>query len=109
MSISRKEFICRGIFAFGRELADSVRGESSSAADRLAEENQGYLLVDNSRCLAQKGGCFACMDHCSQGAISIVLGKGIAVRIEECTGCGFCADVCPVTPKVITMKQISGK
>jgi len=104
MTISRKEFICRGIFAFCQELAGSLTvGASDSIAGGRGEEN-GYLQLDNSRCLAQRGGCFACIDHCPQEAITIVLGRGIAIDGELCDGCGECAAVCPMNPKVIAMK-----
>jgi Pyruvate/2-oxoacid:ferredoxin oxidoreductase delta subunit len=105
MNISRKEFLCRGIYAFGRELADTLKDRRSETVEADCVEDHGYLLIDNRLCLAQRGGCFACMDHCPKAAVSIVLGKGIAIDGELCDGCGDCAAVCPINPKVIKMKS----
>lgn len=105
MSISRKEFLTRGLAAFGREVVASVRGELEQDSDGEAAESCGPLLVDNHRCLAQRGGCFVCLDSCPQQAISISLGVGIAIDVSRCDGCGLCADRCPVTPRVMRLKQ----
>jgi Dissimilatory sulfite reductase (desulfoviridin), alpha and beta subunits len=104
MNISRKEFLCRGIYAFGRDLVDTLKVRESETVEAACLEDHGYLLLDNSRCLAQRGGCFACIDHCPKAAVSIALGTGIAIDGELCDGCGECAAVCPIDPKVITMK-----
>ena len=65
-----------------------------------------FLQLDNSRCLAQKGSCFACIDHCPKEAVNIALGLGIVVDPELCDGCGECAAVCPVDPKIIERKPV---
>ena len=65
-----------------------------------------FVQLDNSRCLAQKGSCFACIDHCPKEAVNIALGVGIVVDPELCDGCGECAAVCPVYPKIIEMKPV---
>jgi Pyruvate/2-oxoacid:ferredoxin oxidoreductase delta subunit len=106
MSVSRKEFLTRGLAAFGAELLQSVRGEAAPAGSIPGGEEFGPLLVDNRRCLAQRGGCFACMDRCPHGAIGISLGVGISIDPEKCDGCGICIDYCPVEPKVIAMGQV---
>jgi len=104
MSVSRKEFIRQGIFAFGQNLVENLRGgHSPDAAVTVAEEYR-YLRIDNKRCLAQKGGCFACIDHCPREAVTIALGVGIAIDVDLCDGCGECAVVCPISPTVIAMK-----
>jgi ferredoxin len=106
MSISRKEFLARGLAAFGRDLARAVSGEELPSASSAGQVVQGPLLVANRHCLAQRGGCFACIDHCPQEAISIRLGEGIAVDPDRCDGCGACIECCPVEPRVITMKPL---
>jgi Pyruvate/2-oxoacid:ferredoxin oxidoreductase delta subunit len=106
MSVSRKEFLCRGIYAFGRDLIDILKVSQPETVEEACIEDYNYLLLDNSRCLAQRGGCFACIDHCPKAAVSIVLGKGVAIDHELCDGCGECAAVCPIDPKVITMKSL---
>ena len=105
MNISRKEFLCQGIFAFGRDLVNTFKDRRAEAVEAACREDHSYLQLDNSRCLAQRGGCFACIDHCPKAAVSIALGTGIAVDGELCDGCGECAAVCPIDPKVITMKS----
>lgn len=103
MSVSRKEFLRNGIFAFGQEVVKSLNAAEVQAA-KIPVVEYCYLVLDNSRCLAQKGGCFACIDHCPQDAIDIALGVGIAIDAGRCDGCGACAAVCPVQPSVIQMK-----
>jgi ferredoxin len=105
MNISRKEFLYRGMYAFGRELVDTFKDRQPEEVETACMEDHGYLQLDNSRCLAQRGGCFACIDHCPKAAVSIALGIGIAIDGELCDGCGECAAVCPIDPKVITMKS----
>ena len=104
MTLSRKEFLTRGLVSFGQELARNVRGEAAPPEASRLVEAFGPLTVDNRHCLAQRGGCFACLDHCPQEAITIRLGVGIAIATERCDGCGRCAEHCPMEPKVITMK-----
>jgi Pyruvate/2-oxoacid:ferredoxin oxidoreductase delta subunit len=105
MNISRKEFLCRGLYVLGRDLVDTFHGQPE-AVEAECFEDHNYLLLDNSRCLAQRGGCFACMDHCPKAAVSIILGRGVAIDHELCDGCGACAAVCPIDPKVIRMKSL---
>jgi ferredoxin len=102
VTLNRKEFLTRGLLEFGRELVLRVSAAGHPAAEP-AGERQGMLLVDNSRCLAQRGGCFACMDHCPREALTILLGAGIAVDPEKCDGCGKCIERCPVEPKVLAL------
>lgn len=104
MNISRKEFIQQGIFAFGRNLVESLTGGNAQEAAACVAEEHRYLWLDNSRCLAQKGGCFACIDHCPREAVSIYPGRGVAIAADRCDGCGKCAHVCPISPNVIVMK-----
>mgnify|MGYP001038285808 CR=1 FL=1 len=106
MSVSRKEFLTRGLAAFSREVVNSVRGELEHEGNGGGAESCGPLLVDNRHCLAQRGGCFACLDQCPQEAITISLGVGIEIDLSRCDGCGLCIDRCPVTPRVISLKQL---
>lgn len=105
MSVSRKEFLTRGLAAFGAELLQSVRGDEAQAGAMQTSDDTGPLLVDNRRCLAQRGGCFACLDNCPLQAITIKPGVGISIDGKICDGCGICAECCPVTPKVIAVRQ----
>lgn len=99
--MSRKEFIRRGIASFGKDLLQAAR--YGDVAGGLAGEVacHGRMVLDNSRCLAQRGGCFACLDRCPREALSISPGVGIRVNEEECDGCGECGGACPLDPPAL--------
>ena len=105
MNLSRKEFLTRGIFSLGRLLADGVQPPAAAAGKESDTETDAALAVrvDNNRCLAQRGGCFTCLEHCPAEALWIEAGIGIGVDPLRCTGCGVCADVCPLEPKAINL------
>lgn len=103
MSISRKDFLRKGLFVFGQNLTESLKGGTAEKRDS-AVVSYPFLQLDNNRCLAQKGGCFACIDHCPKEAVNIALGVGVVIDPELCDGCGQCAAVCPIDPNVIEMK-----
>lgn len=103
MSISRKEFLTRGLAAFGRDLLTVARGDESSPDRSDDAAGNGPLLVDNRRCLASRGGCFSCLDSCPLEAISITAGVGIVVDNDLCDGCGECIKICPIEPKPIRL------
>lgn len=63
----------------------------------------GVAVSCNDRCLAQRGGCFSCLESCPEEAISIELGRGIRIDAEKCTGCGSCVAICPVSPKALVV------
>lgn len=102
MSISRKEFLTRGLAAFGHDLLTVARGDGSLPTGQESAI-RGPLRVDNRRCLASRGGCFSCLDGCPREAIDIVAGVGIVVDPERCDGCGACVQVCPVEPKPLSL------
>jgi Na+-translocating ferredoxin:NAD+ oxidoreductase RNF subunit RnfB len=105
MNISRKEFLTRGIWTFGRDVMTAVFSSRDGASASSAGEPQGKLLYFRERCLAQQGGCFACIDHCPQEAIGIRPGVGIQISGELCNGCAECLDFCPVTPRAIMLND----
>jgi len=109
MMLSRKEFFREGARALGRTLLNPGRLVASAPQPQAELEPDGPLAIDNSRCLAQRGGCFTCIDHCPQHAISIRLGVGIAVDPGKCDGCAHCVEVCPLEPKVITVKPLAAE
>jgi ferredoxin len=103
MNISRKEFMSRGDLAFDREIVKNLN-PSSESTEKIPLEDCKYLRLNNSRCLALKGSCFACIDHCPNEAVNIAIGIGITIDNELCDGCGKCANVCPFNPLIIEMK-----
>lgn len=103
MGISRKEFLTRGLAAFGRDLLTAARRDASVSHEPLDGVVSGPLLVDNRRCLASRGGCFSCLDGCHREAISIRAGVGIVVDGDQCDGCGECIQLCPIEPKPIAL------
>lgn len=105
MNISRKEFFSKGVTEFSRDLFRAFNGDVTSTGNCNELTSSAFLIVDNTRCLAHRGGCFCCIDRCPREAISIKPGVGIAIDDDLCDACGECVESCPVEPKVITMKQ----
>lgn len=113
MSITRKEFFRQALFSFGKtalDITDTVRGTAPSIPP---EEHDTYVPAEpgpdmvaephNVRCLAGNCGCFACVERCASYAITMVPGEGIRVNTNNCTGCGTCEYVCPVSPKAVVL------
>ena len=81
----------RGLCAEGRSLK-----EDGDGVDLVAR-------VDNRHCMAKNCGCFSCLERCEAGAISLVLGEGIAIDASLCTGCGDCCNICPLAPQALAL------
>lgn len=116
MSLTRKEFLKQGFFSLGDVLlkaGETVRGaqvsllqppvEAEPEGPPVPDENS-VARVDNQRCLARNCGCFSCVERCESQAILVVMGEGIRIDEERCTGCGDCEYVCPLTPKAVRMQ-----
>ena len=69
----------------------------------------GRAEADNGRCLAQRGGCFSCLERCPEEALAIELGTGIRIDGERCTGCGACEHVCPLEPGAVRVRPLPGR
>lgn len=109
MNISRKEFFRKGLFTLGDAVC-AVAGVTKGAADLSAKDEHAPVTGEsmvavafNENCLARNCGCFACADRCEALAIFAVMGEGIRIATERCTGCGTCEYVCPVTPKAVRL------
>lgn len=94
MKLTRKEFFKKGLLSLGEALLNPVGP---------AEPVIGCAVPDNERCLAQRGGCFSCLERCPEQAISIEAGVGVTVDRERCTGCGVCEYICPVATKAVSV------
>jgi ferredoxin len=105
MTVSRKEFLARGLAAFSRELLAAARGDGATDPGQVEMADNGLLLIDNGRCLARQGGCFSCLDRCPPGAIGLAAGVGLVIDVDLCDGCGDCIAICPLEPKPIRLKR----
>lgn len=113
MRISRKEFFKKGLFSLG-EAVLSVTGslKPPAVSDLPAQEEKNFLPENradqvavsfNEHCLAGSCGCFDCIERCEARAVHLVIGKGIRIDEEACTGCGTCEYICPGTPKGVRL------
>lgn len=115
MTLSRKEFFRQGLFSLGetllkvggtiREVRSSLDSPVIDAAPEQepAPDGKRVVRVDNRLCLAKNCGCFSCLERCDARAISVVMGEGLRIDEKQCSGCGSCEYVCPVTPKALRM------
>ncbi len=115
MSISRKEFLRKGLLSLG-ELICTVAGvmEAPKSVEPLVRDEPEsmhaagagrHAVAHNERCLAGKCGCFVCAERCEAQAITVVIGEGIKIDPAACNGCGACNYVCPVIPKAVTISS----
>ena len=124
MTLSRKDFFRRSVLSLGETLLKAggslqeMRSAIYSAPEPAVPECEPLsgenvvVRADNSHCLAKGCGCFSCEERCEAGAISVVVGVGIRIDEDLCTGCGTCHDICPITPKALSMvprtEQLTG-
>ena len=116
MTLSRKDFFKQSFFSLGETLlkaGGSVQGvqdvlcsppvDDEPEKEPLPDINM-VAKADNQYCLAKNCGCFSCSERCEAQAILVVMGEGIRIIEDLCTGCSTCHYVCPVTPKAVTMQ-----
>jgi len=110
VSISRKEFFRQGFFTLGDTLLKGAgivqpgeAQEPDSEPEKLDDSVPRRATADNGHCLARSCGCFSCIEQCENQAITMVAGVGVKIDAAACVGCGVCYDVCPVTPKAISL------
>jgi ferredoxin len=114
VTLSRKEFFQQGLFSLGDTVLKASGILRGTTVNLLHGPDQGLSDPDgpeadeprlaraiNECCLARNCGCFSCVERCELQAISVVMGEGIRIDEDICTGCGSCAYVCPVTPRAI--------
>lgn len=114
MNLSRKEFFRKGLYSLAEALG-TVTGTLKAAppvepAEREEQEfvptprDDRVAVADNEQCLGRSCGCFSCEESCEADAVTVVMGEGVRIDGERCTGCGACEHVCPVTPKAVRLQ-----
>lgn len=113
MNLSRKDFFIKSLFSLGETVGTAVGVlKTSQTVAPLPQDQHDFVpaeredmraVADNRHCLAKNCGCFACSERCTVQAILVVMGEGVRIDENLCTGCGTCEYVCPVTPKAITV------
>ena len=81
-----------------------------------AQSDQGEIinkLIISNCCIEYKGvSCRRCGEVCDHGAIAFkVAGRGIShpvVDINQCTLCGECLNICPVSAITLTFPDTRG-
>lgn len=76
----------------------------------------GTAAISEGTCYVHRGErpCFVCQEFCPFKAVHAVAAPGRpppydvvpVISASECTGCYFCHDVCPTTPKAITVSPV---
>jgi len=66
--------------------------------ERRAKVNRGKFMVDPNGCI----GCKACIKF---GCPAIELHNGLAQITDLCSGCGVCAQICPVSAISLEVKE----
>ena len=122
MNISRKDFIKKSLFSLGEAIGSVAGALKSSAGSETVvteeheekefepvERDDRVAVANKDQCLGKECGCFLCEESCKAEAITVVLGEGVRIDEEMCSGCGACEYVCPMTPKGVTMEQRSSQ
>ncbi len=66
--------------------------------ERRAKVNRGKFMVDPNSCI----GCKACIKF---GCPAIELHNGLAQITDLCSGCGVCAQICPISAISLEVKE----
>ena len=124
MTLSRKDFFRQSFFSLGETLlkvGETVRDVQGSLYSTPVDTGQDIeqdieqeqepapdcnkvAKADNQLCMAKYCGCFSCVERCEAQAVIVVMGEGIRIDENLCTGCGTCQYVCPMTPKAVSMQ-----
>lgn len=108
MNLDRKTFLKKGILSLGEMFLNPGRlAAESEEKEPIRSPGPGLAVPDNGLCLAQRGGCFTCLEQCPGEAIAIEPGTGIRVDPEKCDSCGLCEHVCPLSPAAIRVNGLS--
>ncbi len=92
--------LCGRLCAFG-----AVVDDRNMVAARLAKEAWKKPEIDRSLCAA----CSVCVENCPKECLSIsdpqyhgdITMYAVLQKLDDCIGCGICADRCPVGAVVL--------
>ncbi len=85
----------------------SIIVDARDAAEYATHDQRAFFPVVN---LDTCTNCLFCWMYCPDCAIQIDYGKFAGFDLEQCQGCGVCAEVCPT--QCITMQaenEVAGK
>ncbi len=97
--ISVAHFKGHELSGFGGTIKNLGMG-CASRRGKLAQHSTVSPRVDEEKCV----GCGDCVDHCSQGALSVVDEKAV-LDGDKCIGCGECILICPNSAITIQWDQ----
>ncbi len=88
---------------------DCVRACATAVLVRTDTSPWAWVAGIAESCLMRAGiVCYSCRDVCAERAISLPIGRAIAlpsINTDACTGCGACVGLCPSS--AIQMKETS--
>ena len=87
--VSVAHFKGHELSGFGGTIKNLGMG-CASRKGKLAQHSTVSPGIKRKKCI----GCGECVDHCSQGALSVV-DKKARLDSEKCIGCGECILICP--------------
>lgn len=87
--ISVAHFKGHELSGFGGAIKNTGMG-CASRRGKLAQHSTVSPGIKQSKCV----GCGDCVEHCAQGALSLVDDKA-RMDTEKCVGCGECILICP--------------
>ncbi len=112
---SRRDFLRGHLFGGMAKAASAVAAplvamnEAAEARGRAKEPAPKAVFVVARHCLAYQGSfCSVCREQCPvDGAIQVENGRPF-VRLETCTACGKCQEVCPAPVNAIRIMAAPG-
>jgi len=108
--ISRRDFFKRflGEGILKRDETEDTVTSDEPIVDHRAEDL--VAVIQAKYCLAyEEIPCTQCYDHCPEPRVITIEDGYPRIRVEGCTGCRVCQNVCPSAAEAILMvKRFSG-